>query len=252
MKCPKCGYTSFDYLKECKKCGESLDESRESLNLKMGEPTLFADLKDELSEDVVDSKPAPSVSESSFAESNFSPSPPSDSGLANNSSIFTTSSDFTTSEEKLPEPPSQDITLGLGTLGDMDSIQPRPEDKGDLENLPKIELESPDNEVAGLELTPSFSAESCTLPSDEDKEEDKEPSNEAEFSLFEDASEEKTEIVNLLEDDIPFDFSASDLESDISLKAPSDSTDKDLIELELDMEDEESLDQILADLQLDK
>ncbi|MBW1644991.1 MAG: hypothetical protein JRJ56_01505 [Deltaproteobacteria bacterium] len=41
MKCPKCGYTSFDYLSSCSKCGQSLDESRKMLNLLFGKPTLF-------------------------------------------------------------------------------------------------------------------------------------------------------------------------------------------------------------------
>ncbi len=41
MKCPKCGYTSFDYLNNCSKCGQSLEECRKTLNLLFGKPTLF-------------------------------------------------------------------------------------------------------------------------------------------------------------------------------------------------------------------
>ncbi len=33
MKCPKCGYTSFDYLDECKRCGSDLRDVRALLNL---------------------------------------------------------------------------------------------------------------------------------------------------------------------------------------------------------------------------
>ncbi len=33
MKCPKCDYTSFDYLESCKKCGNNLLAVRESLRL---------------------------------------------------------------------------------------------------------------------------------------------------------------------------------------------------------------------------
>ncbi len=40
MKCIKCGYTSFDYLSECKKCGISLSDARESLNLPAMEPSV--------------------------------------------------------------------------------------------------------------------------------------------------------------------------------------------------------------------
>jgi hypothetical protein len=38
MRCPKCGYTSFDHLASCKKCDKDLSESREMLNLLDFEP----------------------------------------------------------------------------------------------------------------------------------------------------------------------------------------------------------------------
>ncbi len=34
MKCPKCGYTSFDYLDECKKCGKDLVEHKEKYKIR--------------------------------------------------------------------------------------------------------------------------------------------------------------------------------------------------------------------------
>jgi hypothetical protein len=33
MKCPKCGYTSFDYLDECKKCGADISDIRALLGV---------------------------------------------------------------------------------------------------------------------------------------------------------------------------------------------------------------------------
>lgn len=33
MKCPKCGYTSFDYLDSCKKCGTDLSNARAMLGV---------------------------------------------------------------------------------------------------------------------------------------------------------------------------------------------------------------------------
>jgi hypothetical protein len=33
MKCPKCGYTSFPYLENCRKCGQTLAEPRAALGL---------------------------------------------------------------------------------------------------------------------------------------------------------------------------------------------------------------------------
>lgn len=53
MKCPECGYTSFDYLEECKKCGASLSPV----------PIFKYLYEDELSTEVViarDEEPAPS------------------------------------------------------------------------------------------------------------------------------------------------------------------------------------------------
>jgi hypothetical protein len=34
MKCPKCNYTSFDYLDNCKKCDKDLIEHREKHNIR--------------------------------------------------------------------------------------------------------------------------------------------------------------------------------------------------------------------------
>jgi hypothetical protein len=34
MKCPKCGYHSFDHLDSCKKCGKGLAEHKEKFNLR--------------------------------------------------------------------------------------------------------------------------------------------------------------------------------------------------------------------------
>ncbi|MDH3997570.1 MAG: hypothetical protein OET90_01915 [Desulfuromonadales bacterium] len=34
MKCPKCGYNSFDHLEDCKKCGQDLAEHKASFSLR--------------------------------------------------------------------------------------------------------------------------------------------------------------------------------------------------------------------------
>lgn len=34
MKCPKCGYHSFDHLDSCKKCGQGLAEHKAKFNLR--------------------------------------------------------------------------------------------------------------------------------------------------------------------------------------------------------------------------
>lgn len=40
MKCNKCGYVSFDYLSECKKCGVSLEATREGLGFGTAKPNV--------------------------------------------------------------------------------------------------------------------------------------------------------------------------------------------------------------------
>lgn len=34
MRCPKCGYHSFDHLDSCKKCGQNLIEHKEKFNIR--------------------------------------------------------------------------------------------------------------------------------------------------------------------------------------------------------------------------
>ena len=245
MKCLKCGYTSFDYLRECKKCGENFADSRKALNLKMGEPTLFSGLKDksqeakksetDKSEGIVGN--TPSAPASSFSKAEFSPS---------------VSEPLPVSREQPSEILSEDISSGLGALGSMDGLQPRPNDEAAIGTQPKIEIGSPAETKAidGLELAPSFNTDSdgIDIPSGE-------KNKEAELILF--ADKDKPDTDNQSKNDVPFDFSAGDLERDISLSIPPETTnqsktiDKELIELELDMEDEESLDQILEDLKKD-
>lgn len=237
MKCPKCEYTSFDYLRECKKCGEILDDSRKALNLKMDKPILFTGLDD-------DSKSSEKSETDKTGE---------DTGSTSSATVFVPEADFSSSshldlppDPPLPTPEEQyaedfpeNATSGLGTLGRMDNIQPR---ENDLENS-RIESGLPDTDaIEGLELTPSFGDD---IDNDVSHEED--VNKETEFVLF--ADDDKPVSDNKLENDIQFEFSGDDLESDITSNIQSSNSDKDMIELELDMEDEESLDQILAGLE---
>jgi hypothetical protein len=45
MKCPKCGYISFDYLDRCKSCGDDLVPTKIKLNIYTKQPEL--DVNDE-------------------------------------------------------------------------------------------------------------------------------------------------------------------------------------------------------------
>jgi len=40
MKCPKCGYVSFDYLDRCKSCGEDLVPAKIKLNIYTKQPEI--------------------------------------------------------------------------------------------------------------------------------------------------------------------------------------------------------------------
>lgn len=40
MKCPKCGYTSYDYLDRCKNCGEDLVPAKIKLNIYTRSPEI--------------------------------------------------------------------------------------------------------------------------------------------------------------------------------------------------------------------
>jgi hypothetical protein len=60
MKCPKCGYTSFDYLDSCKKCGIDLRELRTKLQIIAVSPDERAGMVGRSSPAV--EEPAPSAS----------------------------------------------------------------------------------------------------------------------------------------------------------------------------------------------
>jgi len=45
MRCPKCGYVSYDYLDRCKSCGEDLVPAKIKLNIYTKQPEI--DINDE-------------------------------------------------------------------------------------------------------------------------------------------------------------------------------------------------------------
>ncbi len=47
MKCPKCGYVSFDYYDNCKQCNEDLTSLKKSLKINSIKPTSFSYLMEE-------------------------------------------------------------------------------------------------------------------------------------------------------------------------------------------------------------
>lgn len=230
MKCPKCSYTSFDYLQECKKCGEILEDSRKSLNLRMGVPTIFADLgnQNEVETDLDESD-----ANSTFVETHDEQH---GSGLllGNEFSAAAENNYDTATEASL----DLENELELGGLGSMDTIKARSESEFELDKKENIVLDD-------LELSPEFS--------DNNKPEtlENEPLSldDNNLNLFEESVTPDTQPVDQLEDDIALEFAMNDDEIDLNLTEPENVQNDGTIELDLDMDDDESLDDLLADLE---
>ena len=241
MKCPKCSYTSFDYLQECKKCGEILDGSRKSLNLKMGVPTIFAEIGNRNEEQSNLDKPA---AETTFVDTQDEQL---ESGLL-------LGNEFTTpAESDLAAPPEADLNLEneleLGGLGSMNTMEPRSESEFAMDQQENIVLDD-------LELSPTFS-DSAEPGSKLIKNESADLEGSG-LDLFPETAGSEIKSADQLEDDIAFELSMNDSEIDLGLTenptsepetAPKNVLDDGTIELELDMDDDESLDDLLADLE---
>ncbi len=236
MKCPKCSYTSFDYLQECKKCGEILDGSRKSLNLRMGVPTIFANL-DHLNE--IESDLDKPVADNTFVETQKEPAA---SGLLlGNDFSETADNDFdATNEDNL----DFSNELELGGLGSMDTMEVR--------NESEFESDPQKNIVLGdLELSPSFSGDNKpeALKTESLSLDGNDP------DLFEESAVPTSKSVDQqLEDDIALELSIDAAEIGFDLTEPSvaetaNGQNDGTIELDLDMDDDESLDDLLADLE---
>ncbi len=241
MKCPKCSYTSFDYLQECKKCGEILDGSRKSLNLKMGVPTMFADIGNRVEELSNLDKPAPETTFVNTQDDQL------ESGLllGNEFSVPAASS--------LDAPPEVDLNLKneleLGGLGSMNSMEPRSEPEFDLAQQENIVLDD-------IELLPTFSDNPEPVP--ELIKNETASLDDSGLDLFAESAETEIQPNDQLENDIAFELSMNDSEIDLGLTetptfesetTPKNVTDDGTVELELDMDDDESLDDLLADLE---
>lgn len=232
MKCPKCSYTSFDYLQECKKCGEILNGSRKSLNLKMGVPTIFSEIA---TLNVEQSDPETPVAETTFVNTQ-------DDQLG---SGLLLGNELSSGVESDPEI-SADLDLNfeneleLGGLGNMNTIEPRSESDFKMDQQENIVLDD-------LELSSAFS--------DNNKPESKFTKNEpasldnSELELFAESTGTELKPADQLEDDIAFELSMGDTETPT---AETETVKKNIlddgtIELDLDMDDDESLDELLAD-----
>ncbi|MCK5916699.1 MAG: hypothetical protein KAG92_11210, partial [Deltaproteobacteria bacterium] len=149
----------------------------------------------------------------------------------------------------------RESSLELGGLGSMDTIQQRPEFKVD-DSTAKIELEMNEiGDIDDLELSSPFT-EKPNLQEADIKIGDLEEIDIDNLDLFAKTENSEFKSADLAKDDIPFEFSLNDsetdLNSDISDTKSGDTlnsvSDDGTIELELDMDDGESLDDLLAGL----
>ena len=194
MKCPKCNYTSFDYLTECKKCGQLLDEVKKRLNLQLSKPTINID-------ETVDQEAVNIVEDSAIDEEKTDP--------------------FTDQEASLADSGEQKEDELIVVSNTTDSLPPL-EGLGSMENLQDEDLNS--NETGGIEFNNAQAEESQEVitgfnPSDEQLEElqlQEEPDIEEEMpeldidisedtgDNLEDYNHEK--VIELTEDDQIFDL----------------------------------------------
>jgi len=226
MKCPKCGYTSFDYLMECKKCGEILEDCRRALNLRMNEPTIFTNLEEETE---------PSYSDEDDLRISDSLS---DTEIPQDSIVF---GDF--------QPPLDAAEIPTD-IPDIPDLPP------DTASALERNMQQDDFDLELDTLTPlsdgatpaDITFDGFTTGSEEITKTDL-SSTAKESSLLEsnsmpDASDPATGNSDFnLDMELPFDFSETDT---LKTGVPADEPATGVVELNLD--DDESLDKILADL----
>jgi len=257
VKCPKCSYTSFDYLRECKRCGESLVGIRESLNLKMDEPVLFIKSVFEEKELEYDnetelkSQTVLSGSETLLSTEDITNENESFPVIETAESAFETAAEIDT---------DSDDTFEFSSLGSMDTIQTQPEsDVNTTESVSMDQITLETNNEDDLDAMES----SQPLTGDDilKTENDLEGLDIGDLELFATATEEKEPTIqSTKKDDITLDLDAltqnsehnlgSDaLETNIAETANLKDSEDGVIALELDMDDDLSLDDLLADLE---
>jgi len=194
MKCPKCNYTSFDYLTECKKCGQLLDEVKKRLNLQLSKPTINI-------EETVDPEAESIVKESATNEEKTDPfanqeASLADAGKQEEDELITVSM----ATESLPP------LEGLGTMGaiqDEDSLVKEKDDIG----FESVQAE--ESQEITTEFNPSDEQlEELQIQEEPDMEEEM-PELDIEISAdtgdkLEDYDHEK--VIELTEDDQIFDL----------------------------------------------
>lgn len=120
MKCPKCNYTSFDYLTECKKCGQLLDEVKKRLNLQLSKPS--PGIVETVNQEAESIGENPAVDEEKTAPIDDQEEFPADAGKQEAEEINA----FSSTTESLPP------LEGLGNMEDLKNEDSITEEKSDI------------------------------------------------------------------------------------------------------------------------
>jgi len=120
MKCPKCNYTSFDYLTECKKCGQLLDEVKKRLNLQLSKPS--PGIVETVNQEAESIGENPTVDEEKTAPIDDQEEFPADAGKQEAEEINA----FSSTTESLPP------LEGLGNMEDLKNEDSITEEKSDI------------------------------------------------------------------------------------------------------------------------
>jgi hypothetical protein len=226
MRCPKCGYISFDYNQVCPKCNKNIADEQAKLNIptfRPNPPSLLGILTGEGDESNIGL-------ESNLSKS-MADSHEMDVGLDDSVGIGTSE-------------------IGLDEGDDLDEIGLKQEDSGDLELSGEEETLAVDSEEISVEDT-----DTLIMPSDEEEGEEisldledvsLEEGGEEEISLSEDISEEKggeeisLDEISLGDSDITGDvaseetvFTPDSIDLDIDLDKEAGGEEKSEIELNL-------------------
>lgn len=128
MKCPKCNYTSFDYLTECKKCGQLLDEVKRRLNLQLSKPS--SDIVETVNQEAESIGENPAIDEEKTDQINDQEEFLADAGKQEEEEVISSTGDSL--------PPLE----GLGSMADLENEDSMAEEKNDIKFEPVLTEEN--------------------------------------------------------------------------------------------------------------
>ncbi len=196
MKCPKCNYTSFDYLTECKKCGQLLDEVRRKLNLQVSKPILKVEeaAAPEVENQVEDADLEKQEGEADGGQENTSAD---DNGHQEEEELIAVSSAMDDAAPPLEGLGSMENLLETGLHHDFPDEMPPAEEKPEMAAV----FNPSDDQLENLHIEVESVVEDEELP-----ELDAEISDEQNSDALEDEDYDHGKVIELSEEDQIFDL----------------------------------------------